>query len=406
MHRSPGSTAGLLALALLASPGVVGASAPTAAPTAADGEAAPGRPAGLAALDQAFRFATAIASDEKDRAQAEEEVVLEYAAVGALDEAVALAATIAGWRRGTALADLASMLVAVGRVEEARSLIARAAEVRAATAGWQGPRIDAHNAQARAALGDPAARALAEATASGDPRQYAGRAAATIALGLAAKGDVAAAMAELARLNDKEDFDVAWWRTTGYLDLARRGGLSKEERARALTAARRSAAGVPGWKRAQALIDIAAEARRQENDALATEALNEAGKEIAAQPPTLADKAELLSRLAAACAVAGQAARVRPLLESAETSAGAAMAIEQPALLAAVGEGWSRAGNPGEATRLYDRALDAAAALQNARPRALAIVGILRAMGRAGDAPDPAMTARLAALHAGLKAPW
>jgi len=403
MHRSAGSTGWLLTLAFLASSAPAGAWAPAAA---AARKASPARPAGVAALDQAFRFATAIASDEKDRAQAEEEVVLEYAAIGALDEALSHAATIEGWRRGTALADLAGMLAAAGRVEEARALLAQAAEVRAATEGWQGPRIEAHIAQARAALGDPGARAMAEATATGDPRQYAGRAAATIALQLAAQGDAAAAMAELAKLDSVEDFDVAWWRTTGYLDLARRDSLPREDRARALAAARRSAAGVPGWKQGEACIGVAAEARRQGSAVLANEVLAEAGKEIAAQPPTLAVKAELLSRLAAAYAAAGQATRARPLLDNAETSAGAATAIEQPALLAVVGEGWSRVGNPGEAARLNDRALGAAAALQNARPRALAIVGILRAMGRAGVAPDQATAARLATLYAGLKAPW
>jgi len=398
MHRSLGSTAGWLTLVLLASSAPVGA--------AAAGEAATTRPAGVAALDRAFRFATAIRSDDKDRAQAEEEVVLEYAAIGALDEAVSRSAKIEGWRRGTALADVARIMATAGRKDEARVLLTQAAGVRAATEGWQGPRIEAHIAQARAALGDPAARGMAEATASGDPRQYAGRAAATIALQLAAQGNAAAAMAELARLDKVDDFDAAWWRTVGYLEIARRESLSRDDRTRALAAARRSAAGVPGWKQGEALIDIAGEARLQGSRPLAVEVLTEAEKQITAQPATLSVKAELLSRLAAGLAAAGQTTRARPLLESAETTVGSAMVIEQPALYAVVGEGWSHAGNAGEAARHYDRALGAATALQNARPRALALVGILRAMGRAGVAPDPAMAARLTTLYAGLKDPW
>jgi hypothetical protein len=390
--------AGLLTLVLFGSSAPAGAS-PVAETTAA-------RPAGVAALDQAFRFANAIRSDDQDRAQAEEEVVLEYAAVGALDEAVTRAAQIEGWRRGTALADLARMLAAAGRRDEARTLLAEAGEVRAATAGWQGPRIDAHIAQARAALGDPAARGMAEATAAGDARQYAGRAAATIALQLAAQGDAAAAMAELGTLDGVDDFDAAWWRTVGYLEITRRGSLSRDDRTRALAAARRSAAGVPGWRQGEVLIDIAGEARLQGSRPLAVEVLTEAEKLITAQPATLSVKAELLSRLAAGFAAAGQTTRARPLLESAEKTVGSAMVIEQPALYAVVGEGWSRAGNTGEAAPLYDRALGAATALQNARPRALAVVGILRAMGRAGVAPDQAMAARLTALYAGLKDPW
>jgi len=392
MHRLPGCTTGLLTLILVVFSTSAGA--------------APARPAGAVALDQALRFATAIRSDDKDRAQAEEEVVLEYAAIGAFAEAVSQAAAIEGWRRGTALADLARILAAAGRRDEARVLLAQAAEVRAATEGWQGPRIEAHVAQARAALGDPGARGMAEATAAGDPRQYAGRAAATIALQFAAQGNAAAALAELAKLDSVEDFDAAWWRTVGYLEISRRESLSRDDRTRALAAARRSAAGVPGWKQGEALIDIAGEARLQGSRPLAVEVLTEAEKLITAQPATLSVKAELLSRLAAGLATAGQESRARPLLESAEKAVGSAMVIEQPALYAVVGEGWSHAGNAGEAARLYDRALGAAAALQNARPRALALVGILRAMGRAGVAPDPAMAARLHTLYAGLKDPW
>src|SRR5262245_43691773 len=73
----------------------------------------------LPALDYAFRFASAIAKDPKDRAKAQELAVAEFAAAGALDEAIRRADQIEGWRRGAVYADLATALAGMGRKEEA-----------------------------------------------------------------------------------------------------------------------------------------------------------------------------------------------------------------------------------------------------------------------------------------------
>jgi hypothetical protein len=136
------------------------------------------------------------------------------------------------------------------------------------------------------------------------------------------------------------------------------------------------------------------------------EMLAEAEAMAQAQPATLAVKAELMSRAALGLAAAGEKERARALLKGAEEAVPLAMIIEQPGLYASVGEGWARAGDAKQVRRLFDRALGVAESLKNARPRALAVVATLRAMGRAGVAPDATVTARLDALYAGLKDPW
>jgi hypothetical protein len=57
-------------------------------------------PPGVAALDQAFRFASAIRSDPKDRALSQEAVIRAYVAAGALDAGAARAGEVSGWRQG------------------------------------------------------------------------------------------------------------------------------------------------------------------------------------------------------------------------------------------------------------------------------------------------------------------
>src|SRR4030095_4973989 len=102
--------------------------APRAAPPKppAPPPAAAARPAASASLDApgseafdwAFRFASAIHSDPKDMARAQQNVVDDLADAGRLDEAIVRAEKIEGWRRGAAFADLAARLAEKGRTAD------------------------------------------------------------------------------------------------------------------------------------------------------------------------------------------------------------------------------------------------------------------------------------------------
>jgi tetratricopeptide (TPR) repeat protein len=359
------------------------------------------------AFDTAFRFATAIEADPNDQAMAQERVVTDLVALGRLEEAGDRAAKIKGWRRGTACADIARSWAERGRSDEARKYLDQAEAARRAATDWGGPRIAAHMAGALAVLGDvERTTSLVEQIARDDPRQYGGLAAAAVAGGLAQTGDFAGAMSRLRALDEDRDFDVAWWRTTGYRDLARRPDLTAAERSEALRAARGSADGVSGWKRGEALVDIAREYLRRDDRPAAREALLAAEEVVSPLPPTLPVKASLMSELAATWGLHKDTSRARRLLQRAEKEAPATAVIDRPGALAAIaGARWA-VGDHAAAESLYARALTEAEALVNARPRALAVVDICLSLGRNGAAVTPEVRTRLHALFAGLRDPW
>jgi tetratricopeptide (TPR) repeat protein len=361
---------------------------------------------GLPALSYAFRFASAIETDPKDRAKAQQLVVSEYMRSGALDEARQKAESIAGWRQGAVYADLAALLAPRGRIDEARSLVARAQEIAGATGGWEGPRILAHVGAALAALGDQKAlRGIASDLAAADPVQYAGRAAASLATSDAARGQVEQAFQKLDSLQGNSDFEASWWRTAGYLDVARQESLSGPDRLKALDAGAKAAEGIAGWKRAEALESLAEEYQRLGRRARAEKSLRSAQTALASSAPS-GGQAALLSNLAEAWAKLGEAKRAFRLLKQAEPTVENALVIDRPGVYANLASSYRRAGDAVQAVRLYDRALEAAARLENARPRALALAAVCRQMGRNGVELDPKTRARLDALLAGLRDPW
>jgi tetratricopeptide (TPR) repeat protein len=363
--------------------------------------------AGQEALDYGFRFASALDVDPKDKAKAQQSVAMEYAGLGLYDEAVRRAEATEGWRGLAALADIASTLARDGRTDEARALLARVEAQRGATEGWEGPRVDAHLAQVHAALGDVApSETIARDLAKNDPRQYAGRSAAIQAGAHGARGEYDLALAALRPLDGDKDIEVAWWRTMGYLDLSKKEALDETQRRSALDQARRSAEGLPGWKQAQALLLIAVRYGEVGDRDAAVAAIEVAEQKIEALPPTDEWRPLALSELARAWVAAGEAKRGRRILTGAEQAVPKTLVIDQPALYAGLASGWHAVGDDAEASRLYDRALDAAAGLVNARPRALAVVEICRSLGRERIPLEPATRARLDGLLSGLAAPW
>jgi hypothetical protein len=399
--RRRGETRRALAAALVL--GTTLAGTPSAAPVAVPPEP---RFPGRAALDLAFRFASAIAADAKDRARAQEEVARDYAARGAFAEAERAAERIEGWRRGTALADVAAGRAAAGQPEEARRLLARAEQERAEAPGWQGARIEAHIASALAVLGEvDRAETMAAALAARD-RQYGGRAVAVTAAGLARRGDREEALQRLATLGGDTDIDVAWSRTEAYLDVARRSDDDAAVRRRALDGARLSADGLPGWKKAEALVLVSREERGAGRMAEAREALRRAEAIVRALPATMPVKGRLLADLGRAWHEAGRSGEAREALSEAEETIAAAPVIDRPGLYATLAAARGAAEGPAAAHKLYERAIASAETLRNARPRALAAVSICRVLGREDVALDGGIRSRLEAILNGLADPW
>lgn len=359
------------------------------------------------ALEYAFKFASAIVSDPKDMGKAQAAVVWDLSTSGAWRDAESLADKVEGWRRGTAYADLATALAKAGRADEARRIVAKAEAFRPTIDGWQNLRIASHIAAAYAALGETdKAKTLAVAVATEDAQQYGGMSTATIASGLGAKGEFSGAAGELDRLKNAKDVDDPWWRTVGYVDLSRQKTLTRDQRVKAITAARESADGIPGWRKAEALESVADEFRKLGMPSEAKEAVGAAQAILVALPDTMPIKAPLLSNCARAWAELGNTDFARSLLTKVESLAPKVQEIERPTVYANAASSFAAIKDTVAAKRLYGLALDEAAALVNARPRALAVVEICRSMGKSGVGLDVSTRARLDLLYAGLKDPW
>jgi tetratricopeptide (TPR) repeat protein len=362
---------------------------------------------GLEALDYAFKFASAIETDPKDMSRAQYEVVQELNLREAHDEAHRKAEQIEGWRRGAAFADLAAAYAKAGRTAEARKLTESAERYAASIKGWQQKRILAHVAQATALLGDrEKAFELAQDLAVNDPKQYAARSLATVAIGEARVGNFEQAMEPLSSLDGKGGIYETWWRTVGYLEVSKAERLTREQQLRALDAAMKAAETIPNWKRIEALQMIGERAEELGNEQAAHAVLQQADALARPLPSTMPVKARLLSAVASGWARLGQKKPARELLSMAEMEIPATLVIDRPGLYAEVAGRNAEMGDDEEASRLYSKALSAAEGLENARPRALAVVEICRSMGRRGMALSASTRARLDGLYEGLGDPW
>jgi tetratricopeptide (TPR) repeat protein len=360
----------------------------------------------MAALDYAFRFASAIDPDPKDKAMAQEAVVLEYGRLGAFDSAIRKAEEIEGWRRGTAYADLAALLVEQGREAEAKPLIEKARNVRTTITDWHGERIDAHIAEVLARLGQTETTQKIANELLADDLQYAGRSLAAVAVGHAARGDFDAAMKGLEEAAGNPDFIVVEGRVNAYVAIGSLGNLTETQRRVALEAGRAAAATMPGWQKAGLLGEVAGGWIAFGDRDAARKCLADAEKTARTLPATMPTKGPLLNRLAATWGRAGENGKASDLLRLAEREAAETLVIDRPAILAETAAGWSALGNDAESRRLLAKAIAEAEGLVNARPRALAVVSICRAIGRQDLPLDDTVKSRLDGLYAGLKAPW
>jgi tetratricopeptide (TPR) repeat protein len=362
---------------------------------------------GVGSLDLAFRFASAIQSDPKDQAKAQEAVLRDFLLLGADDEAASRTAQVRGWRRGVLYAELAEHRAAQGDAEAARDLIEKARGVRSETQGWEGPRVDAEIAAALAALGDLASsERIALDLAAADPRQYSGRAAATVSQAQTALGNFEKAMEALAPVDGDADVEVSGARTSGYLGIAREKKFTLAQRLAALQAAESSAASLPSWEEVGVLTEIARLYRETGQRERCAGALRKAQEIALSLPGSAAGKIPLMAQVAQGWAEAGEKSRARTLLLEAEPAAAKAFDIDRPGAYARLASAWRALGDTKQANRLTALAISSAESLRNARPRALSAVDICRSLGRDGVEPDPGTRGRLELLLANLKDPW
>lgn len=359
-------------------------------------------------LDLGMRIASSISSDAKDRARAQESVVLETAMQGAIDQAARLAEQIDGWRRGVAQAEIAAMAARAGRFDLARSLIAAARKLAESPQGWEPSRVLAHVARAEALLGRlDSAKPATERLVAEDEQQYRGFPGIAEATAHAARGEFDAAMRALDAVSEEPGFELGWWRASAYIDLARAPGLSEDRRKRALEAA------VAATLKQDEMINRLDTLERVAN-AYQDLGIPEGARAVLGQSAAITDrlpdstvlKGSFLAGQARVWARIGEVERSGAILERALTAAAKAPAIDRPAVLANIAAGYGALGDAASTARVLGQAIQETESLVNARPRALAAVEICRAVARFGVPLSAELHGRLERIHRGLKAPW
>ncbi len=357
------------------------------------------------ALEWAFEFASAIRTDQWDRGRAQAEVVLAAAEVGRLDQARAWADAVTGWRRGVVYAELAVPLARRGQEAEARALLAKAEEMSQRIQDWTGPRVAAHVAAAYAALGQRDRSAQISARLEGEEKL---KSLPVAVAPLVEAGDFDAAMELLRNVTEGHPFDVRLAQVRAYLSLAQHPALAMQtgKRKRAALAALATVEKLPVDVRVETAVKAAELFRGM---GLRTEAQRVLAEVEAILVPSRSqplERAPRVVKLALAWERLGERARCRQLLQEALVGVEQAQDIDQPMVYAAVAGGYAAVRAEHQARQHFATGLDLAAQLINARPRALAVVELCRAMGVAGMTLTKAEQGRLQALYDGLGAPW
>jgi tetratricopeptide (TPR) repeat protein len=247
---------------------------------------------------------------------------------------------------------------------------------------------------------------LALDLAAADPRQYGGRAAATVSQAQITLGNFDKAMEALSPVDSDPDVEVSGARTGGYLQIAKGKNFTPAQRLQALQAAEASAGSLPTWEEVGVLAEIAQLYQGAGQDERSRKALQKAEEFAQSLPGSAAGKSPLTVEVAQGWAELGDKARARTLLLQAEPAAASSLDINRPAAYARLASAWRGVGDARQADRLMALAIASAESLKNARPRALSAVDICRTLGRDGVEPDSGTRGKLESMLANLKDPW
>ena len=330
-----------------------------------------------------WKFACAITDDPDDMAKCQEKVAAAYVARGDAAMALRLGEQIKDWNKGVILAKAAVRLVECGQTNEALKRAEQAQAIAGTIQDWERDRILAGVVKVKALLGKEEEVSTWSGLYSGN-RDYRGEIAAYHALALARDGRATNALAVLDGLADTTFLDVSSWRASGYMLLAKAGKLDMAQASNALAQAWAASSRIPGNKRYEIqfeLVDAAASAGAGEQ---AREWIAQVATNLATSREPAHIKAPLMGLLAVRRGLLRQAEELADCTKLSEPLIGQLQNIEQPGLVALLGEAWVRLGDVSKGLTYYEQAMEQAGQLTNLRPRAIACVDICLSLERCG----------------------
>jgi tetratricopeptide (TPR) repeat protein len=374
-----------------------------------------------ALLETAFEIASTIPTQgyARDRARMQAVAAEAFIAIGVPDRAAMLDTSIDGWRRGEVWAATALDSAKAGRADEARMLAKRALGVVPSVLDWQRERINVSVARVYAWLGDDGEAAKLE---KGGGETEMGR----VAAARAGKTAGANAAADGGEVFSKEYFETQMaaldeWIKTKNFDLVRNSMdiafefypncLADPARRTRLETLMAAANDQLAYDLRIANLTRMADILSARGELPAARAAIEKAETVLKSNKWLTEDAvQQAARIAGAKARAGEREAARKDLEAAlvrydEGRAGI-VDIYRARPLRAVAETFALLEDAAQARTVYLRALEDGSTNPNARPRAEEVTATLVSMAKSGIGADEAITAKVAAIRAGLVGPW
>ena len=375
-----------------------------------------------ALLKLAFDAASAIpvSPHEKDRARAQEEVVVAAIANGQIDLATEWVERMDTWRRGSAYAELALALAANGESPELRRFLVLASSIAEREVYWRRDRIRMKVARVHARLGEASeARRIAGTL----PLEEAGKIdeVRIEALPAPAPGlDEAAIAAEQAtfdaevemldRIVASSTFDPTRHALSTFAALHRRHFADAARRSLIESRIRDGWALLPVDIRIDLLLTLAENARASGDATDARRLVADAVSMAEATTWIAEHEVPLLGRLAKASQEAGSPDEATRLaakaIEVFDAKRETIFDIYRAGALRPVAEAQVARGDRESAVAIYRRAIEEGLGNPNARPRAIDLSATCISMASSGVLPDEATAERLREIRGLLKDPW
>ena len=376
------------------------------AETHASGGAATLAPYQQELLDLAFGAASAmpVFPHAKNRARAQEVVVIACLELDQPERARQYIEQIGNWRRGAGYADLALHYARHGATDQVEPCLALASQTLEQAEGWRKDRIKAKMAAARVYLGQaPSAAEQGVALAEWGPVAR--------AEALAIPADAfEAQMADLGKLISAQEFDVVKAALGGYVELYRRFFPDRARRTQIEEKIEASWDNMPVFVRIELLMELIDAALTHTDPDKALELINEAQALMAAarwQPRFVIPlMAQLAERRFHAGDETGARAEVQRTLALFNGEREKIVNIYRAQTLRPIAEAVHAMGDAGTTLNLYRRALEAGQENPNSRPRTDDLVATCCSLAVRAVEPDEALMNRIRDIRAGLGDPW